>query len=387
MHLMEHLLRTNRGVQKVFLRPNARQSVLGPSGFTSRIMFGLLCAFLLMPAAQAQQPVSGGASSGSAPPVVKTSSQPQSDLQSTGSISGTVLDAHGALAVGAQLQLTVAGQPAQQVVSNDNGEYSFSNLPAGPFELTIAAPGFDKKMFSGVLNPGQAFLVPQIVLKIASATTDVRVGGSTVEVAEEQIKQQEKQRVLGIAPNFYVSYIPDAAPLNTRQKFELAWKSSIDPMTFLGVGILAGFEQAANDFSGYGQGAQGYAKRFGAGYADNFIGTFMDSAVFAALFRQDPRYFYQGTGTTKSRLLHALSNAVVRKGDNGHWQPNYSAFVGSFAAAGISYTYYPPSDRGSGLLVENALVSIGGGAVAGVFQEFVLHKITTHAKGQSASGP
>jgi len=351
------------------------------------MMYGSLCAFLLMRPAHAQQSAPGEASAGSAQPAAPASSQPQSNPQSTGSISGTVLDAHGDLAVGAQVQLTLARQAAQVAVSNDNGEYSFSNLPAGAFQLTLTAPGFEPKVFSGVLNPGQTFLVPELVLKIASATTEVRVGGNTAEVAEEQIKQQEKQRVLGIAPNFYVSYIPDAAPLTTRQKFQLAWKSTIDPMTFLGVGILAGFEQAADDFGGYGQGAQGYAKRFGAGYADTFIGTFMDSAVFPTLFKQDPRYFYQGTGTTKSRLIHALSNAVIRKGDNGKWQPNYSAFVGSFAAAAISCTYYPPSDRGGGLLVENALVSIGGGAVAGVFQEFVLRKFTSHTRDQPASGP
>ncbi len=368
------------------LRQNVRHPALGLSGYILRIMCGLLCALLLMPVARAQQSAPNEAGGSSTSPSA-TSSTLQPNPQSSGRISGTVLDEHGALAVGAEVQLTFAGQSQRHVTSGANGEYSFSDLPAGPFQLTITAPGFEAKAFSGVLNPGQAFVAPSLTLKIASATTDVRVGGNTEEVAEEQIKQQEKQRVLGIAPNFYVSYIPDAAPLNTRQKFQLAWKSCIDPMTFVGVGILAGFEQAADDFSGYGQGAQGYAKRFGAGYADNFIGTFMDSAVFPALFKQDPRYFYQGTGTTKSRLVHALGNAVIRKGDNGKWRPNYSAFVGSFVAAGISYTYYPPSDRGGGLLAENALITIGGGAVAGVFQEFVLRKITTHAKDHTASGP
>lgn len=360
------------------MRRNARHSEL-----MSSMMSGLLCAFLLTAAAGAQQPSPTGANGSSTSPAPVAS---QSQPQSASSVSGTVLDEHGALAVGAQVLLTFAGHPPRQVITGDNGDYSFSDLPAGPFQLTITAPGFDKKVFSGILNPGQAFLVPEIALKIASATTEVRVGGSTEEIAEAQIKQQEKQRVLGIAPNFYVSYIPDAAPLNTRQKFDLAWKSCIDPMTFLGVGILAGFEQAANDFGGYGQGAQGYAKRFGAGYADTFIGTFMDSAVFPALFKQDPRYFYQGTGTKKSRLVHALSNAVIRKGDNGQWQPNYSGIVGSFVAAGISNIYYPPSDRGGGLVAENALISIGGGAVAGVFQEFVLRKVTTHTR-DHASGP
>ena len=72
-----------------------------------------------------------------------------------------------------------------------------------------------------------------------------------------QIKEQEKQRVLGFIPNFYVSYVPDAAPLAPKQKFELAWRSIIDPITFVGVGFLAGFEQASDDFQGYGQGAPG----------------------------------------------------------------------------------------------------------------------------------
>lgn len=78
---------------------------------------------------------------------------------------------------------------------------------------------------------------------------------------------------------------------------------------------------------------------------------------------------------------------MIRKSDSGQWQPNYSAILGSFVTAGISYTYYPPSDRGGGLLVENSLISIAGGAVAGVFQEFVFRKITTHANANSASGP
>lgn len=370
----------------MFFRRNARQLAVNPSEFFSRMTYGLLCAFLLTAAAQAQQTSPAGADASSVSPST-ANSQSVADPQSNGRISGTVLDEHGALAGGAQVQLNFAGQPARQVLSSDDGEYSFTGLPAGAFQLTVTAPGFETKVFSGVLNPGQAFPVPEIALKIASASTDVRVGGSTVEIAEEQIKQQEKQRILGIAPNFYVSYIPDAAPLNTRQKFDLAWKSSIDPMTFLGVGVLAGFEQAANDFSGYGQGAQGYAKRFGAGYADTFIGTFVGSAILPALFKQDPRYFYQGTGTTKSRLIHALSNAVIRKGDNGQWQPDYSGILGSFAASGISYIYYPASDRGGGLLVENALIGIGGGAVAGVFQEFVFRKITTHTRDHPAPAP
>ena len=350
----------------------------------------LSCAFLLVTVAQAQQ--TPGVQD-TVPPVSSQSIPAPADTQqpippqTAGSIAGTVLDQVGAVAVGAEVQLTSPGRPAQKTLSGDNGQFSFADVPPGPFQLTVTAGGFQSKVFSGSLNPGQAYLVPAMVLAVAPATTNVRVGVSNIEVAEAQIKQQEKQRVLGIAPNFYVSYIPDAAPLNSKQKFELAWKSTIDPVTIVGVGFLAGLEQAADDYGGYGQGAQGYAKRFGAAYANTFIGTFMDSAIFPSIFKQDPRYFYQGTGTTKSRLLHALSNAVIRRSDDGRSQPNYSAIAGSFATAAISYSYYPPSDRSGGLLVQNALVSIAGGAVAGVFQEFVLRKLTTHAHDQGSPKP
>ncbi len=292
------------------------------------------------------------------------------------------MDQAGAVAVGAQVQLTRANQsPAQKVLSGDNGQFSFADLGPGPFELTITANGFEPKVFSGVLQAGEAYISPPIVLAVAHATTDVRVGLPPEEVAEEQIKYQEKQRVLGFIPNFYVSYVPDAAPLAPRQKFELAWKSVSDPITFVGVGFLAGLEQAGDEYPGYGQGAEGYGKRFGAAYADVFIGTFIDSAILPSILKQDPRYYYQGTGTTRSRIIHALSNAVVCKSDSsGQYQLNYSAIIGSFATAGISTLYYPASDRSAGLVVGNALVRIASGSVAGIFQEFVLRKFTPHVK-------
>src|SRR5208337_2749321 len=140
---------------------------------------------------------------------------------------------------------------------------------------------------------------------------------------EEQIKVEEKQRVLGVLPNFYVSYIPDAAPLNSKQKFTLAWKTVVDPFTFLFTGGVAGVEQAQNHFAGYGQGAQGYGKRFGAAYADTVTGTFI------------------GSGSKRSRILYALANSVICKGDNRRWQPNYSTILGSLAVGGISNLYYP----------------------------------------------
>lgn len=303
----------------------------------------------------------------------------QTDKQLAGSIAGTVVDQAGALAVGAHVELAHGDQyPKQEVLSGDNGEFSFADVVPGPFQLTIAAPGFQTKVVSGVLNPGQAHIVPKIVLTVAAATTEVRVGLTEAEIAEVQVKEQEKQRVLGIIPNFYVNYFPDAAPLAPKQKFILAWKSVTDPVTIVGVAAFAGIDQAADRWGGYGQGAAGYARRFGATYGDVFIGTFIDSAVLTSLLKQDPRYFYRGPGT-KRRIWYAIGNAVITKGDNKRYQPNYSAIIGSFATSGITYAYYPANDRSAGLLVENAMIRIATGSLAGIFQEYVLRRFTSHA--------
>jgi len=260
------------------------------------------------------------------------------------------------------------------MTSSENGQFFFANIPPGPFQLTIAATGFKTQAYSGTLHAGENCVVPQIGLVLATETTQVRVGP---QIAEEQVKEEEKQRVLGVIPNFYVSYIPNPVPLAPKQKFELAWRTSIDPVTFVLTGAIAGVQQAENDFSGYGQGAQGYGKRYGASYADVVIGTFVGSAILPSLLKQDPRYFYKGTGSVRSRALYAIAQAVICKGDNGHWQPNYSGILGSLAAGGISNLYYPSSDRnGAALTFENTAIGIGEAAAANLFQEFVVRKFT-----------
>jgi len=225
-------------------------------------------------------------------------------------------------------------------------------------------------------------------LAVSAARTNVEVSLTQTEVAEEQVKIEEKQRVLGIVPNFYVSYIPDAAPLTSKLKFELAARSVVDPVTLLMVGGAAGVEQAQNHFSGYGQGAEGYGKRFGANYADAVIGTFIGSAILPSILKQDPRYFYKGTGSTSSRFLYAIANAFICKGDNRRWQPNYSNMVGSLAAGAMSNLYYPKQNRnGWGLTFENAAIGLGAGALSNVLQEFVLKKLTPKVPKSDPSRP
>ncbi len=302
------------------------------------------------------------------------------EQQAAGSISGTVVDLTGAVIVGAHVQLARGDQsPSAETLTDDLGQFSFANIAQGAFNLTISFTGLDTQVISGTIHPGEAYVAPQVVLIVAPQVTQVTVSLTQVELAEAQIKDQEKQRVLGVVPNFYVSYLPDAVALSSKQKFELAWRSSVDPFTFVGVGVLAGFGQAANSLSGYGQGAQGYAKRYGAAYGDVVIGTFLGSAVMPSLLKQDPRYFYKGTGTKRSRILYALSSPFMCKGDNGRWQPNYSYVIGNFAAAGIANIYYPSSNQGAGQVAETALIRLGENAVASIFQEFVVRKLTPKA--------
>ena len=361
---------------------NLRGWVPGVGGLLWLILCVLPCSFPSPALAQPQQPsIVQGTDSAQDARGKGASAGAQPDQQLPGSISGTVVDPAGAVTVGAHVQLARDDQSAkQEILSGDNGQFSFANLPPGPFQITITAPGFATHVSSVVLGPGQAYILPEIMLALPTPVTEVRVSLSQVEVAEEQIKEQEKQRVLGFIPNFYVTYVPDAAPLSPKQKFELAWKSVSDPITIVGVGALAGIQQAADQYGGYGQGAAGYGRRFGATYGDVFIGTFIDSAVLTSLLKQDPRYFYRGTGTTRSRLLYALGNSVMCRGDNKRYQPNYSAILGSFATTGISFLYLPASDRSAELYFQNSLVRIATGSLAGIFQEFVVRKLTPRLK-------
>jgi hypothetical protein len=310
----------------------------------------------------------------------EVASQP---AEKPGSIIGTVLDQSGSVAVGAVVRLTSQDKlVSREVASGDNGQFTFSNVPPGHFTLSVNAAGFGDREFSGELEPGQTYLVPSIVLSIPTVVTDVKVAVDPVEVATEEVKEEEHQRVLGFIPNFYVTYREDAAPLTTKLKFQLAWKSSIDPVTILGTGFLAGLQQAGGQYSEFGGGAQGYGKRFGAAYADVFASTFLSGAVFPSLFKQDPRYFYKGTGSTHSRLWRAVSNSIRCKGDNGNWQVNYSNIAGVFAGAAITSTYYPTRNQGS-VILSNGFVRLGESSIAGIMQEFVFHKLTKQSKRQA----
>jgi hypothetical protein len=357
-------------------------------GFAGLGLSLLFCVFPAVAQTPAQQ--AAPAPSGAGPlPDAPTVNLQQPNPQSPGNISGTLVDPSGAAVAGAHVVLTRDDRSSkQEVISGDDGQFSFASVAPGPFQITVTSELFTTQKASGIVHSGESLVLPQIVFALATEMTQVQVTVPRIEVAEEELKVEEKQRVFGVIPNFYVSYIPNAAPLASKQKFQLAWRSTIDPVNFVLTGAIAGVQQADNTFSGYGQGAQGYAKRYGASYADFAIGTFVGSAILPSLLKQDPRYFYRGTGTVRSRVFYALANSVICKGDNGHWQPNYSSILGSLAAGGISNLYYPAQNRdGAGLTFENALIGIGETAATNLLQEFVIRKLTPNAPDPQTTTP
>jgi hypothetical protein len=306
----------------------------------------------------------------------------------TGIIVGTVTDVNDDTIAGATVVLEgpVETDP-RTVVTNGNGFFEFKDVePGTTYYVTVSAQGFANWTSAAViLKPGQYAIVTGSKLRIAEALTTITVAApvaSPEEIAAEQVKAEEQQRIFGIIPNFYVVYDHDAAPLTTKLKFKLATKVLFDPVTIIGVATFAGINQAA-DNPNYGQGAKGYAERFGAGYADGAIDIVVGGAILPSLLHQDPRYFYQGTGTNTSRALHAISSPFICRGDNGRLQPNYSTVGGDLASAALANAYYPESNRGVGLFLGNFFIATGQRALANVAQEFILRRLTPKAKNQN----
>jgi hypothetical protein len=302
----------------------------------------------------------------------------------TGTIIGMVIDVNDGTVPGATVALEGPSLPdPQRVETNDNGFFQLDHLnPEMPYRITVSASGFaDWNSPEVILQPGQHMDLTGIRLRIAAAVTTVNAVFSTEELAREQERVEEQQRVLGFIPNFYTVYDRDAVPLTPKLKFRLALKTSADPITVLGSAFLAGLDQAGNAHH-FGQGGEAYGQRFGAHYANGLTDIMLGGAILPTILHQDPRYFYQGTGTKKSRMLHALSTPFICRGDNGRWQPNYSGLGGYLASGAISNAYYPASDRGPRLTFSTTFIDIAADMANGLIQEFVLRKLTPSAKNQ-----
>jgi len=347
-----------------------------PASFAGRLcaMAFLLCAATSrLPAQQTTAPPDAGTL-----PAAASSQQPPDEL-STATIAGSITDTDAAAIANATVTLQNAESSATRtVVSEGMGGFTFASVPPGKYIVKINASGFASWKIKDiiVLHEGENFVVPNVELGVEEINTSVNA--ITMEdLAEQQITAEMHQRILGVLPNFYVSYIPNAAPLTRKQKFKLALRVSTDPLTFFTTGVTAGFEQAGGDFSGYGLGFAGYSERYAAAYGDSLDATMLGSALLPSLLHQDPRYFYRGHGRVIVRALYALSTVVVCKGDNGHWQPNYSNVGGNLGAAFVSSVYYPPSDRHNvQVTVVNTLIGMGKGSFSVLFQEFLIRHFT-----------
>ena len=307
----------------------------------------------------------------------------------TGTIIGTVVDVNDDPVPGANVVLDAPSlRDHTHAVTNNNGFFVLDHVrPGVSCHVTISAGGFTDWISPEVtLRPSQYLELTGIRLGIAEAVTTVHAAVSTEEIATQQVNIEEHQRVLGFIPSFYVVYDRHPVPLTSKLKFELALRSTMDPITFVGSAFVAGMDQAADKFE-FQQGAKGYAQRFGASYANGLTDIMVGGVILPSILHQDPRFFYQGTGTKKSRILHAISYPIICRGDNGHLQANYSSLGGFFASGAIANAYYPDSNRGPGLVFSTALVDIGVNMANGLLQEFVLRRLTPAAKEQRSSEP
>jgi hypothetical protein len=211
--------------------------------------------------------------------------------------------------------------------------------------------------------------------------------------SEQVLKQEEHQRALGVVPMFGMTSVKNAPPLSTKQKAELMARTMYDPFTFVAAGLTAGVGQATNSFAPYGQGAEGYGKRYGAALADGTDSNLWSNFIYPVIFKQDPRYFRVGEGPIKLRIYSAFKQEFVARKDSGGYTFHFSNVLGAFTAGTISNTYYPQSDRGVGLTVSRASIALGYGCLGDLFLEFwpdiqgkLFHKHESQARPSEPSG-
>jgi len=298
----------------------------------------------------------------------------------TGSVLGTVVDISDDPVPDAAVVLQGPAGNRLAAVTKEDGSFAFPNVTPGiVYQVTVTAEGFAEWNSSVTVEPGQNKPLTDIKLRILTVQRAVTVSYSEKEVAVQEFKAEEQQRIFRFIPNTYVTYEPHPEPLTTGMKFHLAYKSLTNPVFFVRTAAWAGVQQA-NDTPDYRQGAKGYGERLGVGLADATTEGLIGNAILPSLLHQDPRYFYQGTGTKWSRARRAILAPFVCKGDNGAWQPNYSTWGGGLISSSISMAYLPDSNRGPGHVFRGFGIGMAlhvGGSLA---QEFILGKFTSKGK-------
>jgi hypothetical protein len=199
---------------------------------------------------------------------------------------------------------------------------------------------------------------------------ETEIEKTKTEREKEIEKKEQSQRVLGVLPQFAVTSRQNAPPLTRGEKFHLFAKSAFDPVEFGLVGLQAGLSQAEDEFPGYGQGVQGYAKRYGAAFADQVSSGFWSNFFWSTALKEDPRYFRLGEGTFKRRFVYALEQEIICHTDKGGRSFSWENTLGALSSGGLSNVYYPQSDRGFELTMSRAGIAILYGSAGGLFDEF-----------------
>jgi len=311
-------------------------------------------------------------------PAFAQSAEPPSTK--TGRILGTVVDTSDDPVPDAAVVLQGPAGNRLAAITKEDGSFAFPSVTPGFYQATVTAEGFAEWNSSVTVEPGQEKTLTNVKLRILAVQRAVTVSYSEKEVAAQEFKAEEQQRIFRFIPNTYVTYEPHPEPLTTGMKFHLAYKSLTSPVFFARTAAWAGVQQAADTPAQWRQGAKGYGKRLGAGFADATTEGLIGNAILPSLLHQDPRYFYQGSDTKKSRALHAILAAFICKGDNGKTQPNYSTWGGSLISSSISLSYYPSSDRNAQHVFKNFGIGMGLHIGGGLVQEFILDKLTSRGK-------
>ena len=235
-------------------------------------------------------------------------------------LRGSVADPNGSPLRTSEITL----EPTHQSATPDaDGHFAVPNIAPGLYTLTVKAPGFATASVPVTVTTTTPLDIPAIVLRVATVTSGVDVTAplSQTEIANAQIHDEEHQRLLGVLPNFFVTYDPKPAPLTAHQKFALSFRTLVDPSSYVITGIVAGVEQATETYPGYGYGFSGYATRYAAAFGGEVVGIMVSGAIVPSLLHQDPRYFYKGTGSVKSRVGYALATPSASRATTASGSP------------------------------------------------------------------
>jgi hypothetical protein len=195
------------------------------------------------------------------------------------------------------------------------------------------------------------------------------------------------ERKAAVAPH----YKPGAklCTLEIQDKFLLWVGDTVDPITFFSAAFNAGIGQAQNSDPSFGQGAEGYGRRFGVNLIDQAQSAFFKDFAYPTIFFEDPRYYRLGQGSFQTRFLHAVAHVALAHHEDGTAMPNYSEWLGTTSAVALSNVYHPDNRRGFGPSAENVAIAMAQDAGFDVLREFwpeIARKFKLPFRGQERPG-